>query len=221
MSLEAWRSKPLIFVDDLDHPQISDSDLHHFRRARRLPDGAPIVISDGHGRWCPARFGAVAVADGDIVEEAEPIAPTTVGFAPVKGDRPEWVVQKLTELGIDTIVALQTDHSVVRWDRARADRQVHKWRTIARQACMQSRRVRLPDVRPVTQLADFDLTSSVLAEPGGRPLDPSTDRTVMIGPEGGWSSKELDGQATRSLPGGILRAETAAVAAAVLLAAAR
>jgi 16S rRNA (uracil1498-N3)-methyltransferase len=221
MSLEAWRSQPLIFVDDLDHPQISDADLHHYRRARRLSDGDSIVISDGRGRWCPARFGAVAAVDGEIVEEAKPTAPTTVGFAPVKGERPEWVVQKLTELGIDTIVPIQADRSVVRWDRARADKQVDKWRMIAREACMQSRRVRLPDVRPVTRFADFDPVNSVLAEPGDRPLDPVTDRTVLIGPEGGWSNSELDGRTTRSLPGGILRAETAAIAAAVLLASVR
>ena len=221
MSLEARRSNPLIFVDDLDNPAISDSDLRHYQRARRVADGAPITISDGHGRWCPARFGAIALVDGEIIEEPSPTRPTTVGFVPVKGERPEWIVQKLTELGIDTIVPMQSDRSVVRWDRARAERQVDKWRIIAREACMQSRRVRLPDVRPVTLLAEFDVGGSVLAEPGSAPLDPITDRIVLIGPEGGWSDGELRGRTSRSLPGGILRAETAAVAAAVLLASAR
>ena len=39
-----------------------------------------------------------------------------MAFAPAKGDRPEWVVQKLTELGIDRIVPLAAARSVVRWD---------------------------------------------------------------------------------------------------------
>ncbi len=218
MSLEARRSKPLIFVDDLDHPVISETDLRHYQRARRLTDGSPINISDGQGRWRPARFAAVALVDGEIVEEAPSAASITVGFVPVKGERPEWVVQKLTELGVDIIVPLQSDRSIVRWDRPRAQRQVEKWRLIAREACMQSRRVRLPDVRAVTLLADFDIGGAVLAEPDGPPLDPIVDRAVLIGPEGGWSANELDGRPTRSLPGGILRAETAAVAAAALLA---
>ena len=48
----------------------------------------------------------------------------TVAFAPTKGDRPEWVVQKLTELGIDRIVPLRTVRSVVRWE---GDRGTRRW----------------------------------------------------------------------------------------------
>ncbi len=82
---------------------------------------------------------------------------------------------------------------------------------------MQSRRVRLPEIRPVTSLATLDDASVVLAEPGSPRLDGRTDRTVLIGPEGGWAPEELEGRRQRSLPGGVLRAETAAIAAAVML----
>lgn len=221
MSLNEWRSKPLIFVADLEHPVLDDGDLHHYQRVRRLADGEPITISDGAGSWRPALFGSAPRVEGAIRIEPVPEHPSTVGFTPVKGERPEWVVQKLTELGVDVILPLQTMRSVVRWDGTRAAKQVAKWETIAREASMQSRRVRIPTVLPVTTLTEALGAAGgavVFAEPGGEPLDPAVDRFVLIGPEGGWDAGELEGHALRSLPGGVLRAETAAVAAAVLLA---
>ena len=232
MSLDEWRSKPLIFVEDLERPVLDEADLHHYQRVRRLADREPITVSDGAGRWRSARFGSVPEIDGPIELELAPTHPSTVGFTPVKGERPEWVVQKLTELGVDVILPLQTQRSVVRWDGARAAKQLAKWRVIAREASMQSRRVRIPTVLPVTSLAQAirlnenmsaDAGGSVsvapvFAEPGGQPLNPSVDRFVLVGPEGGWDADELRGQQLRSLPGGVLRAETAAIAAAVLLA---
>lgn len=221
MTIEKWRSTPFVFVEDLDHPELAPKDLHHYRTVRRIDDGDPITISDGRGRWRFARFAERPEPDGEITAEPETASPCTVGFAPVKGERPEWVVQKLTELGVDTILPLQSARSVVRWDRTRAEKQVAKWCVIAREASMQSRRVRIPEIRPVTALASITDVSVVLAEPGAPRLDASVDRTVLIGPEGGWSPEELRGQRLRSLPGGVLRAETAAIAAAVLLVEAR
>ena len=70
----------------------------------------------------------------------------TVAFAPTKGERPEWVVQKLTELGVDRIVPLISERSVVRWAGERGAGAVERLRRVAREAAAQSRRVWLPDV---------------------------------------------------------------------------
>lgn len=230
VSLQVWRTRPLIFVDDLEHPVLSDADFHHYRRVRRLRDGADVTISDGRGGWRLAEFGETPQALGPATFEPAPEHPSIIGFAPVKGERPEWVVQKLTELGVDVILPLQTKRSVVRWDADRAAKQVVKWRNIAREASMQSRRVRIPSVLALAGLADLaDLADvghvgevgPVLAEPGARNLDGKADRFVLIGPEGGWDDQEREGRELRALPGGVLRAETAAIAAAVLLASSR
>ena len=143
-----------------------------------------------------------------------------MAFAPTKGDRPEWVVQKLTELGVDRIVPLRTARSVVRWEGDRALRQVERLRRIAREASAQSRRVWLPEVTGVCVLgavAEVAGAAPVLADPGGGP--PGLDRPVVaVGPEGGWDDDERSAAtATVGLGPTVLRAETAAVAAATLL----
>jgi 16S rRNA (uracil1498-N3)-methyltransferase len=183
-----------------------------------------VTVSDGRGRWRACRFasGARLEVDGPVVAEPSPSPPLTVAFALVKGERPEWVVQKLTEVGVDAIVPFVAERSVVRWDDAKAARNHDRLRQIAREASMQSRRVWLPTVEPVTTFADLALRAGVaMAERGG--AAPSLEHpAVLVGPEGGWSEAERGcGLATVGLGSSVLRAETAAIAAGVLLAAAR
>ena len=153
---------------------------------------------------------------------ARPTPEVTVAFAVVKGERPGWAVQKLTEIGVDRIVLLQTARSVVRWPLGEADKQLDRLRRVAREAAVQSRRVWLPVVGPV---APFDGVAAqpgvALAHPVGGP--PSLDRpTILIGPEGGWTDDELAcGAPPISLGPSILRTETAAVVAGTLLCALR
>ncbi len=216
------RAHPLVFVDDLDSPVLRDDDYHHLSRSLRLSDGSAISVGDGRGRWCPGRLAPMVEPTGPVVDAAHPRWPITVAFAPVKAQRPEWIVQKLTELGVDHMIPLRTERSVVRWDNDRAGRQQERWTKTIREAAMQSRQVRLPTFGPVSDVR------TVLAEhPGAALADPEggsvghDDRTLLIGPEGGWGPDERSEVPLRSLPGGILRAETASVVAATILAAVR
>jgi 16S rRNA (uracil1498-N3)-methyltransferase len=145
----------------------------------------------------------------------------TVAFAVVKGSRPEWAVQKLTEIGVDRIVPLLAARSVVRWSAGSGH--VDRLRRVAREASMQSRRTWLPVVEDVATLrAVAEEPGAVLAHPGGGP--PSLDHpVVLVGPEGGWDDDELTAAGTRLVGLGphILRTETAAVVAGALLCALR
>src|SRR5690606_1584384 len=115
----------------------------------------------------------------------------TVGFALVKGEKPELVVQKLTEVGVDRIVPLRAERSVVRWDDDKADRAVERLGAVARAAAAQCHRPHLPEVAPVTDLAALAPGPGVaLAGRGGPPVG-AAHRTVLVGPEGGWSAAEL------------------------------
>ncbi len=208
-----------VFVDDLDAPKLLDDDVHHLARVLRLRDGERVTASDGRGNWRTCRFEANSLTADGTVESENSDVDVTVLFALGKGDKPEIVVQKLTELGVSRIVPFVAERSVVKWDPDKARRNVERLRKVAREAAMQSRQVVLPRVDDLqSSLASaVSLVGHVsLAEPGGAELDTSVV-AVAVGPEGGFTDSELDGRPTVSLPGGILRTETAAVVAGALL----
>jgi RsmE family RNA methyltransferase len=97
-------------------------------------------------------------------------------------------------------------------------------RAVARAAAMQSRRVRLPQVDEVTEFASLVAdagSAAALAQPGGDPISLARP-TVLVGPEGGFSEAEAAcGLPAVDLGPGVLRAETAALAAGILLCALR
>ncbi|QYG93701.1 16S rRNA (uracil(1498)-N(3))-methyltransferase [Iamia sp. SCSIO 61187] len=213
---------PHVFVADLERPELDDRDRHHLAKALRLRPGDALTVSDGAGRWRAARFGAEVEVTGDVVDDPAPEPPVTIGLAPVKGQRPEWAVQKLTELGVDTIWLLVADRSVVRWEGARGAGHADRLARVAREAAMQSRRCRLPAIRVGVPVADALTSEGVaLADPGGSV--PTLARpVVLVGPEGGWSDAERAAAPARvALGPTVLRAETAAVAAGGLLVALR
>ncbi len=210
------------FVTDLERPELDPHDRHHLERVLRLRAGAVVTLSDGMGRWRVGRFGPQVEPDGPIEVVAESLPLITIAFALVKGDRPELVVQKLTELGVDRIVLFVAERSVVRWDDERAGHHLERLRRVAREASMQSRRVRLPGV---VWSATFGVVAgtpgAALAERDGSPVD-LTHSTVLVGPEGGWSPPELEQGLPRVVLGPhVLRAETAAITAGALLVGAR
>ena len=212
---------PHVLVVDVDAPELSDDDRHHLERVLRLRPGDHLTVGDGAGRWRPCRFGDRIEPVAAAVAVEAPRVEVAVGFAVLKGGRSEHIVQKLTELGVDRIVPFAAERSVVRWDEAKAAGQVERWRRVAREAVMQCRRPWLPHLEPVRAFGDLDLSGAALAVPGGRALAPG-ENFVLIGPEGGWTGTEL-AAATRHVGLGphVLRAETAAVAAASVLGARR
>ncbi len=247
------RASAVIYVDDLDDLDdlaVAPEDAHHLLDVLRLQAGVEVAASDGRGRFRPCRLvttrargkghqdrGVALEPLGDPVGDpggAPPEGgPRTVAFALVKGDRPEWAVQKLTEVGVDRIVPLVTARTVVRLDAPGALRRADRLRRVAREAASQARRTRLPEVAVPTRLDRYLAEGTLdglpapspgavaLAEPGGLGLDPAT-RCVVVGPEGGWTPEELAlGKRRLGLGRHVLRAETAAVVAGVLLTLAR
>lgn len=223
-----------VFVDDPSHPALSANDVHHLSRVLRLRDGEEIIVSDGAGHWARTMWsGPVAGVlnrleggigpggDGGVQYEATASPALTVAFAPTKGERPEWVVQKLTELGIDRVVPLVSERSVVRWAGTRGHGAVERLRRVAREAAAQCRRVWLPEITEVMGFDDLEGLGSpgevVLAQlSGDRPA--GGQRVVAVGPEGGWSASELTaGLPTVGFGLSVLRAETAAVTAGALM----
>lgn len=215
------RSSAHVFVDHLDGGQLDPDDAHHLVKVLRIRESDVISVSDGRGSWATAsidRDGELSMLEGPHFVEAPPYR-LGVAFVPVKGERPEMVVQKLTEVGIDDVYPLAPSaYSVVKWDAERADKHHGRLVKVAREAAMQSRRVWLPEVHRIQTLGElYERHQVAVAEPGGSRLD-STHRLVVVGPEGGFSPEELShARSTVSLGESILRAETAAIVAGTLM----
>jgi 16S rRNA (uracil1498-N3)-methyltransferase len=221
--IELAGSAAHVIVESLASPELSDDDVHHLSRVLRLRAGERVSATDGRGswRWCEWNGGALETV-GETRHVPAPMAEIGVAFALVKGDRVEWIVQKLTEIGVDRIVPMTTLRCVVRWDERQAATHLERLRRVARSAAMQSRRVWLPAVEPVRTLGE------VLARPGAAPADldgtwlSATSRLevslVVVGPEGGWDATEREGFINPVLLSEqVLRSETAAICAATVL----
>ncbi len=223
------RAAALIYVEDLEAPQPSADQEHHLLNVLRLRPGERIVASDGAGTWRAFELaenrrpsGIRLEATDECQREVRPEPGVAVGFALQKGDRSEWTVQKLTELGVDRIVPLESERTIVRMNPTGASRRGDRLRRVAKEAAAQSRRVYLPVVEDPSALHDA-LAGAVgsyrvaFAEPGGADSLGAVT-AIFIGPEGGWSPSEVAlAPSLIDLGPLVLRAETAAIVAGTLL----
>lgn len=225
MTSQLRNSAAHVFVADLAAPVLDDDDRHHLLKVLRVGVHEVVSVSDGRGSWCTAtisRSGDLLVTS-EISTQKAAQQTLTVAFAPTKSDRPDDVVRKLTEIGIDRIVLIaDSDRAVVRWVGEKADKHSQRLARIAREAAMQSRRLWVPEVVLPLPLSDVVANySAALGEPGGEPLN-LTHTCIAIGPEGGFSAAELAITSDHvSLGDGVLRGETASIVAGALLAARR
>lgn len=228
---QLWHPLP---AEGADRVAASATTQHRLERVLRLHHGARLLLADGQGQRCPATWqGDVFVQCGDI--ESSTPRPTRLVLAAglLKGERWDWLVEKVTELGVDRLVPLQLDHCVVRVDKARGAEKADRWRAVAIEAFEQCGRAFLPEVTAPTDLATWLRTErdAALCHCDERslalPLDAFAAQPVahtlaiVIGPEGGLSSAEraaLDqvGAVAVTLGPDVLRAETAALAAVVI-----
>lgn len=212
-----------VLVDDVDAPQLDDAARHHVVDVRRLRPGADLTVGDGAGRTRGVVLGpdGKLTPAGEVTAHAKPDPPITIAFALTKGAKPELVIQKLTEIGVDRIVPFVAERSVVRWDDDKAARNVARWRSVARAAAEQCERPWLPEIAEVADFSDVVALSAVRVDRGGPRL--SSEATVVaVGPEGGWSDGEREAiPAHFGLGDHVLRAETAAIVSAAVAVGAR
>jgi 16S rRNA (uracil1498-N3)-methyltransferase len=213
-------------VDD-DTIILPDATHRHFAKVLRLRVGEVVTVTNGAGAWrttvVPASFSEAGclIPTSEVQEVSRSYAHVSIGIALPKGDKPEFTVQKLTEIGVDAVVLFPGDHSVARWDDDKAAKNLIRLRAVAVEAMQQSRGVYLPEIAWVPQLknwvADRSANSTVFrADAGGAAPRLEARQIVLIGPEGGWSESERSVGIATSLASNVLRTETAAVAAATL-----
>lgn len=216
---------------ELEPPQAK-----HAREVLRLEHGETVEVFDDSG----ASAAGVLVFEGARgarvrVDHVTPPPAThawTVVSAVPKGERADWMVEKLSELGTEAFIPLIAARSVV---LPEGKNKLERWARIATESAKQSRRHGVMRIGVPTKLnealeamPDGTLGICLSTAPGAPPLieamqglDPEGDLMLFVGPEGGWTDKELTefdraGALSARLTSTVLRVETAAVAASAV-----
>ena len=206
---------------------------HHIRSVLRLVQDAELVLFNGDGGEYEARLTQVARSAVRVTITSRRDAHTesplelTLVQSISRGERMDYTIQKAVELGIQRIVPVVSQRTVVRLDPERADKRLNHWRGIARHAAEQSGRIRVPDLCAITPLEQWlterDVTHRFLLNPladlGLATQTPRTQAiTIIAGPEGGFEAGEIEaleasGAVSVHLGPRTLRTETAALSA--------
>ena len=233
---------------------LDESETRHLRDVLRLKIGEFVNVFDGEGREFECRVDAIQKRSTElaIVKEVEPTAPEsnldlTVCAAILKGDKTDFAIQKLVELGVNRFVPMLTARCDVK--PKDAAKRVTRWRKIAFEAAKQCGRAKLMQIDDV---ASFDESMQKPARPGPPPEHlragwqsngeterrlilfserdgarfnfqmPPIELTAFFGPEGGWDDAELKTAKDLDVPiftlhGRIMKADTAAIAISAIL----
>ncbi len=228
---------PLFLAPDLagDVLVLGGEEGRHAATVRRIRPGERLDLGDGAGHVAEC---VVASVDGTTLTltvtarraEPSPRPRIVVVQALAKGDRGEDAVEAMTEVGVDAFVPWAAARSVVRWDGARGEKALARWRATAREAAKQSRRAWVPEVMPLARTRDVAARLAgaalpvVLHESAEPPLaaaevPPDGDVVLVVGPEGGITEDELAafGVEPYRLGRTVLRTSTAGVAGAAIL----
>jgi 16S rRNA (uracil1498-N3)-methyltransferase len=210
----------------------------HAATVRRIRRGEQLVLGDGVGGLarCVVEQTGRDGLQARVLDrwQVPPVQPSvTVVQALPKAERSELAIELATEAGADALVAWQAARCVARWEGARAEKGLRRWRAVTRAAAQQSRRAHIPSVDGVLSTAALSQRIGEAVQSGGTVLalhesaaGQLTDlglaqaKSVMlvVGPEGGIAPDELAavtgaGAVAVRLGPTVLRTSTAAAVA--------
>jgi len=216
--------------------------FHHWVRVNRAQVGDEIEVADGLGKVVVARLAKIEENRGllEVIQQVQSASNSplklTLAFGLLKGEKMDWMIQKAVEIGVDSLIPLEMEHSVLRLDEKKKIDRRKRWQKIALEAAQQSGRERVPEVLGVQKLGgavERFAESGAIWVPhencqgaslkGALKAGMEKEKNMMIiGPEGGFSAKETEflqtaGANLVTLGDTILRAETAAILASGLM----
>ena len=224
-------------IQQLGPLALSEDAAAHIGRVLRMKTGQDILLFDGSGAEFPATISEtskknVMVEVTQRVERSiESPLDLHLGQVISRGDKMEFTIQKSVELGVNTITPLISERCGVKLDQKRFEKKLAQWQKIAISACEQCGRNRVPEIRPIMTLEQWcqeeesglKLNLHPRAQYSINTLPAPVEKLrLLIGPEGGLSSDEID--MTRQyefketlLGPRVLRTETAALTAITAL----
>lgn len=229
-----------------DQPIQANSDLvldkrssHHLSTVLRAKVGTNVQLFNGDGNnYCgqvsaTGRKTCVSVTDIEA-NESESTLSITLVQAIARGDKMDGIIQKATELGVNTIQPIYTSHSINTLETNREERKRAHWQSIVISACEQCGRSVLPQIQPISSLQAYLHSCEPSASNEHRwILSPAGDSqklasstmaraVIMVGPESGFDQNEVQlsvasGFTELQLGPRVLRTETAGPAAIAII----
>jgi 16S rRNA (uracil1498-N3)-methyltransferase len=221
----------------MDRLTITGREARYINNVLRMKKDQELIIMDGKGQSFACAIEKVSYQEV-TVRIKEPLAPQlsspiriTLCQALIKAQAMDYIIQKATELGVDSIRLFSSERTVIKLEPARATAKMSRWREIMKSACRQCNRADLPNLEPPVPFEDMlesapknDILKILLWENEetlglkeifNRP-SPPLNIWALVGPEGGFAPDEINaarksGFHTVSLGNRIIRADTAAV----------
>ena len=206
-----------------------DSDVHHIKKVMRCKDNDKIeVVYNNKVYLCnidnidTLKLSVV----NEYTEDRDINIELNVAVALVQEQKFDLILQKLTELGVSSIIPVKTERSIVKIDESKKEKKLQRWKLICKEASEQSHRVTIPEVNDVISLKELvnnkkDINLICSLNEFTKPLDSYLTSDIksilfVIGPEGGFSKNEEEYLIQNefkctTLGKRVLRVETAAI----------
>ncbi|TVQ15957.1 MAG: 16S rRNA (uracil(1498)-N(3))-methyltransferase [Leptolyngbya sp. DLM2.Bin15] len=215
-----------------DHIQLTDAQGHYLQRVLRLQVGDRFIAMDGNQWWLAEIQDGFRAKMLEVLPVAADLCTTVTLIMAMPKQGMDDIVRQATELGVSTIVPVQSDRTLLKPSAQKLDR----WQRIVQEAAEQSERQQIPRViAPQGAIAALGSSTAshryICTARGDRPsllAVAQRDRkhlqevAIAVGPEGGWSEAEVReaiacGYQPVSLGRHILRAVTAPLVALSIL----
>lgn len=217
---------------------MNDDDSHHIMHVMRMKVDDQFFITDATLRRYICTISSLTKRTVEyrpislIAQHTHSNENIKLIYSLVKQDKFEFVLQKSCELGVDEIVPYLADYSIIKIDERKEAKKHERWLKILKEASEQSQRFTIPKLHPVATIQDVfekhmskinivcateDVKTKKLSQ-----LCNNRDISIVIGPEGGFSNRELSlfsehGFDFARLTKNILRTETAAIYAITVI----
>ncbi|OIQ24639.1 16S rRNA (uracil(1498)-N(3))-methyltransferase [uncultured Vibrio sp.] len=199
-----YHSQP---ISELGILNLDDDAAGHIGRVLRMKSGQEILLFDGSGAEFPATIQEITKkhVSVNVLERVERSSESPLdlhlGQVISRGDKMEFTIQKSVELGVNTITPLISERCGVKLDAKRFEKKLAQWQKIAVSACEQCGRNTVPVIRPIMQLEQWCAEETDGLKLNLHPRakysintlpEPISKVRLLIGPEGGLSSQEID-----------------------------
>jgi len=186
---------------------LADEQAHYLRSVMRLNDGDSIILFNGHGGEFRCRIEQLARRQStcqiesftDINREMD--CRVHIIQAACRSEKIETVLQKATELGAASFQVVRSERSSLKLDGTKLTRRIQRWQKIIIEAAEQSGRTIVPAIHWCDRLGNLHQQGACFTlhpdtafswQQQYQNMAQSTDITLAIGPEGGWSNRDME-----------------------------